>query len=269
MRKLLLLLLILPSSILFAQPLKGVWHGKIYNTYGEAIKYINVTIDGEGKNLIGTLRTYDKKKAQWIVDDKGLSEFVSTNNNAILSKIEEVNKNTESNVFLFSYINSKRIAVEWVNQLNNSDSLKNVASKQGTGFLEPFLNGKIYESLSIGGTSTNRVSIDKVEIAKEVTIITFSYHNTSFEEVMMRLAKPGAPGAYYITNIDRSKKYYIVDKDNIAFEPDNTLVTPNSFHTFKIYFEAVPDSLNSFSILEGDPEMQSGKEWNFYDIQLK
>ena len=86
---------------------------------------------------------------------------------------------------------------------------------------------------------------------------------------MMRLAKPGAPGAYYITNIDRSKKYYIVDKDNIAFEPDNTLVTPNSFHTFKIYFEAVPESLNSFSILEGDPEMQSGKEWNFYDIQLK
>ncbi len=269
MKKLLLLLVLLPSSVLLAQPLKGVWHGKIYNMQGEAIKYINVSIDGEGKNLVGALRTYDKTKEQWIADDKGLSEFISANKNAILSKIEKVNRSTESNVFLFSYINSKRVAVEWVNQLNNADSSKNVTSKQGTGFLEPFLNGKIYESLSIGGTSTNRVSIDKVEIAKEVTVITFSYHNTSFEEVMMRLAKPGVPGAYYITNTDRSKKYYIVDKDNIAFEPDNTLVTPNSFHTFKIYFEAIPDSLKSFSILEGDPEMQSGKEWNFYDIQLK
>ncbi len=269
MKKLLVLFLILPSSVLFAQPLKGIWHGKIFNTYGEAIKYINVSINGEGKNLVGTLRTYDKKKQQWVADDNDLSEFVSTHKNAILSKIEIVNRNTESNVFLFSYINSKRIAVEWVNQINNSDLTKNVASKQGTGFLEPFLNGKIYESLSIGGTSTNRVSIDRVEIAKEVTIITFSYHNTSFEQVMMRLAKPGAPGAYYITNTDRSKKYYIVDKDNIAFEPDNTVVSPNSFHTFKIYFEAIPDSLKSFSILEGDPKMQSGKEWNFYDLQLK
>ena len=108
-----------------------------------------------------------------------------------------------------------------------------------------------------------------MEIAEKITVITFSYHNTSFEQVMMRLSKPGEKGAYYITPPDRSKKYYIVDKDNIAFEPDNTLVAPNSYHTFKIYFQPLPDSLKSFSILEGDPEMQSGKEWNFYDIQLK
>lgn len=269
MKKLVTIFLAIYSSFAFAQPLKGVWHGKIYNYYGEAIKYINVAIDGEGKNLVGTLRTYDKKSESWIAEDKGKSEFISTYQNAILSNIREDNKITESNAFLFSYVNSKRIAVEWVNQKNNADSSGNVLSKQGTGFLEPFFGGKIYESLSIGGTSTNRVSIDKVEIAHKVTVITFSYHNTSFEQVMMRLSKPGDPGAYYITPPDRSKKYYIVDKDNIAFEPDNTLVAPNSYHTFKIYFEGLPSSLKSFSILEGSPEMQSGKEWNFYDIQLK
>ncbi len=269
MKKLIAIFFILQASIVVAQPLKGVWHGKIYNTYGEAIKYINVSIDGEGKNLVGTLRNYDKEHAKWIADDDGVIEFVSTYKNAIMSKIYEKNNHTESNVFLFSYINSKRIAVEWVNQINYADPSKSVLSKQGTGFLEPFLDGKIYESLSIGGTSTNRVSIDKVEIAKEVTVITFSYHNTSFDQVMMRLSKPGEPGAYYITPTDRSKKYYIVDKDNIAFGPDNTLVAPNSYHTFKIYFEPIPGSLKSFSILEGDPKMQTGKEWNFYDLQLK
>lgn len=269
MKKLLFVFLFFQYSLLIAQPLKGIWHGKIYNTYGEAIKYINVSIEGEGKNLIGILRTYDKNQKKWVANDDGLIEFVSTYKNAILSSIYENNNHTESNVFLFSYINSKRIAVEWVSQINDSNSSRNVISKQGTGFLEPFLDGNIYESLSIGGTSTNRVSIDKVEIAKEVTVITFSYHNTSFDQVMMRLSKPGDPGAYYITPANRSKKYYIVDKDNIAFEPDNTLVPPNSYHTFKIYFEPIPDSLKSFSILEGDPKMQSGKEWNFYDLQLK
>lgn len=85
----------------------------------------------------------------------------------------------------------------------------------------------------------------------------------------MRLSKPDEVGAYFITTTNRSKKYYLIDKDNIEFEPDNTLVRPNSYHTFKIYSEPIPTSLTQFSILEGNPELQSGKEWNFYDIQLK
>lgn len=269
MKKLVTLVLVLSSSLSISQSLKGIWHGKIYDFNGDAVKYINVSIDGEGKKLVGTLRNYNKADDIWQAQDTGVNEFLNVNDNAILSVIDVNSRNTESNVFLFSYVNSKRLAVEWVNQINNLDTSSNVLTKQGSGYLEPFFNGTIYESLSIGGTSTNRVSIDKVEIADELTVITFSYHNTSFEQVMMRLSKPGETGAYYITPPDRSKKYYIVDKDNIAFGPDNTLVAPNSYHTFKIYFEPLPDSLKSFSILEGNPEMQSGKEWNFYDIQLK
>lgn len=267
MRRIYTLFFILHSSFLIAQPLKGIWHGKIYDTNGVVVKYINVSIQGEGDNLIGIIRKYDD--AKWMAVDEGKSKFISSKNNAILSNIAEQSKSSESNVYMFSFISSKRIKVEWISQLNNLPSKNNVIAKRGTGFLEPFLDGKIYETLSIGGSSTNRVSIDKVEIAKEVTVITFSYHNTSVEQVMMRLSKPGAPGAYYITPTDRSKRYYIINKDNIAFEPDNTLVDPNSYHTFKIYFEAIPETLTSFSILEGDPGMQSGKEWNFYDIQLK
>lgn len=269
MKALITVFFVLYSMLLIAQPLQGIWHGKIYNNNGEAIKYINISIQEEGPNLIGIMRIYDKNEEQWVADRNGISEFVNISKNAILTNICEKNKYTESNVFLFSYITSKRMAVEWVSQLNYSDSSRIVSSKKGTGFLEPFLNGKIYENLAIGGTSTNRVSIDRVEIAKEVTLITFSYHNTSFETVMISLAKPGNKGAYYITPPDRSKKYYIIDKDHIAFGPDNTIIVPNSYHTFKIYFEAIPESLKTFSILEGDPELQSGKEWNFYDIQLK
>lgn len=269
MRRILVVFFILHSSLLIAQPLKGIWHGKIYNYNGEAVKYINVSIEGAGNDLIGVIRKYDADNNNWVAENKGISEFASSEHNAILSNLSKQENSTESNVYMFSFINPKRIAIEWVSQLNNFKTHGQVISKQGTGFLEPFLDGKIYESLSIGGTSTNRVSIDKVEIAKEVTVVTFSYHNTSFEQVLMRLSKPGDAGAYYITSTDRSKKYYIIDKDNIAFEPNNTLVAPDSYHTFKIYFEAIPASLTSFSILEGDPKVQSGKEWNFYDIQLK
>lgn len=269
MKQLFVFFLVLQSSMLFAQPLKGIWHGKLNDNNGNVIKYVNISIEGEAKNLKGIIREYDKKENKWMPINGINTEFITSYKNGILSTINEQNVKTESSVFLFSYINNKRIAVEWVNQINYSDSSKNIITKQGTGFLEPFLNGDIYESLSIGGTSTNRVSIDKVEIAKELTVITFSYHNTSFETVMMNLSVPGTLGAYYITPPDRSQKYNIVDKDNIAYSPENTLVAPNSFHTFKVYFEPIPDSLSSFSILEGAPELQSGKEWNFYDIQLK
>ena len=269
MKNLLTLLLTFCTTVLWAQSLLGTWHGKILDANGQAVKYINVSIKDHHGKLEATLRKYDKTVNMWVDTHEGSLAFISDDKNAILSQIQEKNKIIESNVFMFSYISSKRIAIDWVNQINNIDSQEIVLTKKGTGFLEPFLGGKVYENLSIGGTSTNRVSIDKVEIAKELTVITFSYHNTSFEQVMMRLTKPGENGAYYITPPDRSKKYYIINKDNIAYEPDNTLVPPNSYHTFKIYFEPLPETLTSFSILEGEPELQTGKEWNFYDIQLK
>ena len=269
MKNLLVLLLTLYTTFLWGQSLKGDWHGKILDVNGEALTYINISITNVNGKFEASLRKYDKTLNKWVDSKEGNLAFISDEKNAILSQIQEKNQIVESNVFMFSYISSKRIAIEWVNQINNINSQEIVLTKNGAGFLEPFLNGKIYENLSIGGTSTNRVSIDKVEIAKEQTVITFSYHNTSFEQVMMRLTKPGENGAYYITPLDRSKKYYIINKDNIAYEPDNTLVAPNSYHTFKIYFEPLPETLTSFSILEGDPEHQTGKEWNFYDIQLK
>ncbi|MCB0497665.1 MAG: hypothetical protein KDC79_16090 [Cyclobacteriaceae bacterium] len=269
MKKLVLIACIFGTPFLYAQSMEGEWHGKLLDENGEIINYLNISIENSDGRLHAIRKKLNPKTDNW-EPVAGDTQFVSANNNAILTQISKGDKWSESDVFLLSYISEKKISVIWVNQVNNSGTPYNkVITKTGTGYLEPFYNGKIYENLSIGGTSTNRVSIDRVEVADPATIVTFSYHNTSLESVMMRLTPPGFSGAYYITPPDRSRKYTIVDKDNIAYEPDNTVVAPNSYHTFKIYFEPIPDSLKSFSILEGDPQIQSGKEWNFYDIQLK
>ena len=261
--------LFLNCLFLNAQPLTGDWHGQILDENGEVINYLNITIISKGDELIAIPKVLNKETNAW-EPDKRKSEFTAVKNNAVLSRISNGKKWAESDVYLLSYVSPRKIEVTWVNQVNNTDSSDNkVWTKLGNGYLEPFLNGTIYKNLSIGGTSTNRVSIDQVEVAETTTIITFSYHNTSYEPVMMRLSKPGFSGAFYITTTDRLHKYQIMDKDNIAYEPDNTTVAANSYHTFKIYFEPIPDSLTTFSILEGDPELQSGKEWNFYDIRLK
>ncbi len=269
MKTLFLIFLILLSNISIAQELIGVWHGKIYDDNNEPTIYVNIVFNEGKSEPSAALRYFNKSTKQWVNQMHDKISYLSSNTSGILSTIDSKEKSTKSNVYLFSFIDAKRIAVEWISKVDDSNNADNLATKKGSGYLEPFYNGKIYENLSIGGSSTNRVSIDKIEIAKEVTIITFSYHNTSHEQVLMRLSKPGEMGAYYITPADRSKKYYLVDKDNIAFEPENTLVRPNSYHTFKIYFEPLPESLTSFSILEGAPEQQTGKEWNFYDLQLK
>lgn len=269
MKNLLFVFLFLAGPHLSAQSIVGQWHGQLFDNSGEAINYLNISIEKKDGELIAIRKKLNTKTNTW-EPIKGNVQFVSAKTNAIFTQIGNGDKWAESEVFMLSYVSSKKMEVVWVNQVNNADVPYNkVWTKLGSGYLEPFFNGKIYENLSIGGTSTNRVSIDRVEVADLVTIVTFSYHNTSFEPVMMRLTKPGYSGAYYITPPDRSHKYQIVDKDNIAYEPDNTTVPPNSYHTFKIYFEPIPDSLNSFSILEGNPKLQSGKEWNFYDIQLK
>ena len=269
MKTILSIFLLLIASFLVAQPISGIWQGKIYDTNNEPIKFINVAFSSADVTTFATLREFDKATNKWVDINNLKTKFIGTPTGGVLSSVFTKDSVTDSEAFIFSFINSKRIEVEWLSQLTSMKKDPSVITKKGSGFLEPFYNGIVYEHLSIGGTSTNRVSIDKVEIAKVVTIITFSYHNTSFDQVLMRLSKPGEVGAYYITSTDRSKKYHLIDKDNIAFEPNNTLVRPNSFHTFKIYFEPIPESLKSFSILEGDPELQSGKEWNFYDIQLK
>jgi len=269
MKVILSIFLITSSSIVGAQMLTGIWHGKIYDNNNEPTTYVNVSFNESEDQQIAHIRYFDKSSQEWLEQKHDKINYISLNSLGILSILDAKEKSTESKIYLFSFIDAKRVAVEWISQIKDLNDSDNLLIKKGFGYLEPFYNGKIYENLSIGGTSTNRVSIDKVEIAKEVTVVTFSYHNTSFDQVLMRLSKPGEVGAYYITPADRSKKYYITDKDNIAFEPDNTLVRPNSYHTFKIYFEPLPETLTSFSILEGNPETQTGKEWNFYDIQLK
>lgn len=269
MKKLSTLFLILFSTTLAAQSLVGEWHGQLIDNSGEVINYLNISITKKEGKLVATQKKLNPQTNKWELQ-KGNIQFTTANNNAILSKISNGDKWSESEVIMLSYISERKLEAIWVNQVNNMKANQNkVWTKLGSGYLEPFLNGTVYKNLSIGGTSTNRVSIDEVEVAESATVITFSYHNTSLEPVMMRLTKPGYSGAYYITPPDRSHKYPIVDKDNIAYEPDNTTVPPNSYHTFKIYFEPIPDSLESFSILEGDPQIQSGKEWNFYDIRLK
>ena len=269
MKNLFLFFLLLWSTSLWAQSLEGEWHGQLFDDSGEAVNYLNISIEEQDGKLAATRKKLNPKTNTW-EPVKGTTQFINAKGNAIYTQISNGDKWAESEVFMLSYISPKKMEVVWVNQVNNADVAYNkVATKLGSGYLEPFFNGKIYENLSIGGTSTNRVSIDKVEVAESVTIVTFSYHNTSFEPVMMRLAKPGFSGAFFITPPDRSRKFNIVDKANIAYEPDNTTVPPNSYHTFKIYFEPIPDSLNNFSILEGNPQLQSGREWNFYDIQLK
>lgn len=269
MKKLILFFLTLFSSSLVAQSLEGEWHGQLFDKSGEVITYLNIEILKKEGELTAVQKKLNPQTNTW-EPQKGEVQFTIAKNNAILTQITNGDKWSESEVVMLSYVSERKLEAIWINQVNNTKALENkVWTKLGSGYLEPFLNGKIYENLSIGGTSTNRVSIDKVEVAESATVITFSYHNTSFEPVMMRLTKPGYSGAYYITPPDRSHKYLIIDKDNIAYEPDNTTVPPNSYHTFKIYFEPLPDSLESFSILEGDPQIQSGKEWNFYDIRLK
>lgn len=269
MKQLIFTILFLQSYFLQAQHLTGDWHGQILDENGEVINYLNITIVSKGNELIAIPKKLNTETNTW-EPDKRKMEFIAVENNAILSRVSQGKKWAESEVYLMSFVTPRRIEVTWINQVNNTDTPANkVWTKMGNGYLEPFLNGKIFKNLSIGGTSTNRVSIDQVEVAKTATVITFSYHNTSYEPIMMRLSKPDFEGAFYITTTNRSKKYQIIDKDNIAYEPDNTTVPANSYHTFKIYFEPIPDTLTTFSILEGDPKFQSGQEWNFYDIRLK
>ncbi len=259
--------LLLIANVTLAQIPLGVWHGKLYNTRGSTVKYISVRFTQSNNQPDCELLNFNRATNEWEVLPTTQSTYAQQGTNGVLSTVSERNGATTSEVLLFSSVTNKRLHVAWVQQLNEEKD--GVSMAYAEGYLAPYLGGKIYENLSIGGTSTNRISIDKVEVAEKVTVVTFSYHNTSHEQVLMRLAQPGSPGAYYITPPDRSQKYYIVDKDNIAFEPDNTAVPPNSYHTFKIYFEAIPATLTNFSILEGDPGMQTGQEWNFYDIQLK
>jgi hypothetical protein len=250
---------------------EGEWFGLIYDDEGEQTNYLRLTVNYDGSYFIPYSYGYDSDTEEWYEREFIFEDFNVNRNNAQYTWMNYGGVWSETQTYFLSMVNNNEIEMIWVRQVNNEQENGNneVWSVQGTGTLERVGGGRVYTNPFVGGRSNQNINIDMIEVTDEYTIVTFTYDNSGSTTMTMRLYEPGKKGAYYLTTSDRSSNFELIKKDGITYYPEDTTLPAGESITFVCYFEPLPDDIEVITILEGLPEVQSGNEWNFYDVKLK
>lgn len=100
--------------------------------------------------------------------------------------------------------------------------------------------------------------LEKIENSSDETILTFSWNSSE----KARVWPPGHDKAFFLTDIRKTNKYYLLDAEGISIAP--VWSHPKSF---KLTFERIPDNLKRLHVVEGN--LMSSGAWNFMNVKLK
>lgn len=142
MKAVFFIFLSLITSLLVAQPISGIWQGKIYDTHNEPVKYINVSFTSNNNVVSVSIRKFDKASGVWAKIEGLRTQFINSPTGGVLSSVNVTEKSTESETYIFSYVNSKRIEIEWISQIDHLEQKNSKLTKKGEWSFRTFLRWK-------------------------------------------------------------------------------------------------------------------------------
>jgi len=113
------------------------------------------------------------------------------------------------------------------------------------------------------------LTITKIEVTKDETIIHFHYKNLENAIALPRVHPPGQREAFYIIQVDGPKKFLLRNVGGIAIHPAATEVKPGDSLDFTLRFERIDDSMRRFHLIEGEAPDPNMRQWNFLNVDLK
>ncbi|MEZ4825026.1 MAG: hypothetical protein R3C61_01850 [Bacteroidia bacterium] len=128
--------------------------------------------------------------------------------------------------------------------------------------------GKLYKLPAVGAVSHNYLTIQRVEIMPNSTLITISVTNNERKPFDVSIADKNSDDAFFITDRTGAKRltYRMKNATGIQFYPRTTELKPGETLVFTLEFPKIPDDLGHINLIEGNSQI--GQEWNFYDIDL-
>lgn len=182
---------------------------------------------------------------------------------------------TETQSYLFSYINKYNMAAFKIRVVNNIGAVTNAFNSWHSDDPKSFANSFTYNlepvalrkkaNPTIGASSSRSLSILEVGIHEKFTVIKFELKNTSSYASDYTLNPPDSEKAFQIHDM-RGRTYKLVDE--FGFGGFGTITLgPTSSRVFHCYFEPIPLDTQTINIKEGNC---SGELcWNFYEVSLK
>ncbi|MCB0835059.1 MAG: hypothetical protein KDE26_01280 [Bacteroidetes bacterium] len=129
--------------------------------------------------------------------------------------------------------------------------------------------GKLYKSPPVGATSHNYITIESIRITQSSTYVNFKVVNREGKSYFVSLAPRDIEKAtFMITDRTGSKKntFKMVNVSGISLYPQTSRLDPQTAILFTIEFPKIPDTMGYINIVEGS--LQTGLEWNFYNVDL-
>jgi len=111
--------------------------------------------------------------------------------------------------------------------------------------------------------------MNTVAITEDETIIslTFNANHDYSRTVGIGVYPPGHDMAFYITDVRKSQKYFLLDAEGIAIKPNGNKLRIGESIKFNLVFEKIP--MMRFHLIEGVTLVHNESSWHFTNVKLK
>ena len=108
-----------------------------------------------------------------------------------------------------------------------------------------------------------------VTITEDETIISFSFkaEKDYSKTGWINVQPPGHDRSFYITDVRKAKKYYLLDAEGIAISPNGNKLKIGDQLDFTLIFEKIP--MKRFHLIEGKIDDKDMTSWHFTNVKLK
>lgn len=223
------------------------------------------------RNSNGNFERYNKDKS-YQLQQTG----IVNRNNAIYSWINTCKECgwTETQTYMFAYINKYITRVWKVRIVNNVGALKDPyeswhskkpqSSTKSTYFdITPVAKKRKVKPV-VGAATSPTLTIQEVALHEQFTAVKFMLRNTTKNTSQYTLHKPGSDSAFMIQDM-RGNAYKLIDEFGFGGFQSLSL-EGNGTHEFTCYFEPIPIDTQTINLKEGD--CSGSNCWNFYDVKL-
>jgi len=113
------------------------------------------------------------------------------------------------------------------------------------------------------------LTMTKIVITEDETLVTFVYKNGGSKTQDIGILPPGHKEAFYITKIDKTKKFHLLDISGISIWPSKSKIKSGESIEYTLTFERIDDSMKRLHLIEGEIADQTSTYWHFLNVKLK